>query len=56
MSDRRNEYDVTNSVDTTSPADVSDTVRDIYQDLYQKDAPGNLGQVFSNLGLLYQGT
>jgi hypothetical protein len=29
MSDRRNEYDVTNSVDTTSPADVSDTVRDV---------------------------
>jgi len=55
MSERRNEYDVTNSVDTTSPAGVSDTVRDIYQDLYQKDAPGTLGQAFADLGLLYQG-
>jgi len=55
MSDRRNEYDVTNSVDTTSPASVSDTVRDIYQDLYQKDAPGNLGKAFTDLDLLYQG-
>lgn len=55
MRDRRNEYDVTNIVNTTKPADVSDTVRGIYQDLYQKDAPRNLGQAFADLGLLYQG-
>jgi hypothetical protein len=55
MSERRNEFDVTNSVDTTSPASVSETVRNIYQDLYQKDAPQNLGQAFSDLDLLYQG-
>ncbi|MDH3289024.1 MAG: hypothetical protein OEP48_15055 [Betaproteobacteria bacterium] len=55
MRDRRNEYDVTNIVDTTRPADVSDTVRNIYQDLYQKDAPKNLGQAFADLGLLYEG-
>jgi hypothetical protein len=55
MSERRNEFDVTNSVDTTSPGNVSETVRGIYQDLYQKDAPQNLGQAFSDLGLLYQG-
>lgn len=55
MSDRRNEYDVTNSVDTTDPSDVSATVRHIYQDLYQKDAPENLERAFDDLGLLYQG-
>jgi hypothetical protein len=55
MSERRNEFDVTNSVDTTSPGNVSETIREIYQDLYQKDAPENLGQAFSDLGLLYQG-
>jgi hypothetical protein len=55
MSERRNEFDVTNSVDTTSPGSVSETVRGIYEDLYQKDAPENLGQAFSDLDLLYQG-
>ncbi len=55
MHNRRNEYDVTNIVDTTSPADVSESVRNIYQDLYQKDAPKNLGQAFADLGLLYEG-
>jgi len=55
MSVRRNEYDVTNSVDTTDPAGVADTVRDIYQDLYQKDAPERFGQPFADLGILYQG-
>lgn len=55
MSERRNEFDVTNSVDTTSPANVSETVRGIYQDIYQKDAPQNLAQAFSDLDLLYQG-
>lgn len=55
MSDRRNDYDVTNSVNTTDPADVSKTVGQLYQDLYQKDAPENLGQAFADLGLLYQG-
>jgi len=55
MSERRNEFDVTNSVDTTSPGSVSETVGNIYQDLYQKDAPQTLGQAFSDLDLLYQG-
>jgi len=55
MSERRNEYDVTNSVDTTSAGSVSETVRGIYQDLYQKDAPRNLERAFSDLDLLYQG-
>lgn len=55
MSVRRNEYDVTNSVDTTDPAGVADTVRDIYQDLYQKDVPERFGQPFADLGVLYQG-
>lgn len=29
MSERRNEFDVTNRVDTTSPGNVSETVHDI---------------------------
>lgn len=55
MSERRNAYDVTNSVDTTDPGKVAETVRDIYQELYQKDAPSNLEQAFTDLGLLYDG-
>ncbi len=55
MSVRRNEYDVTNSVDTTNPAAVAETVQNIYRDLYQKDAPRHFGQPFADLGLLYQG-
>lgn len=55
MSPRRNDYDVTNTVNTTDPGNVSETVRRIYQELYQKDAPGNLDQAFVDLDLLYQG-
>ena len=55
MSERRNEYDVTNSVDTTDPTGVAGTVQDIYQDLYQKDAPENFGRPFTDLGFLYEG-
>lgn len=55
MSERRNEYDVTNSVNTTDSADVSETIRQLYQDLYQIDAPESLGRAFTDLDLLYQG-
>lgn len=55
MRDRRNEYDVTNSVNTTDLQDVYQTVGRIYQDLYQQDAPKNLNQAFTDLGRLYRG-
>lgn len=55
MTERRNEYDVTNNVNTTDPQDVSRTVCGIYQDLYQRDTPGNLDQAFTDLQRLYRG-
>ena len=52
---RRNEYDVTNSVDMTDSQQVAAVVCRIYQDLYQKDTADNLAQAFADLGLLYRG-
>lgn len=52
---RRNEYDVTNSVNMTDSQQVSATVCRIYQDLYQKDSAETLAQSFKDLGLLYRG-
>jgi len=53
--ERRNDYDVTNTVNTTEPQAVSREVGRIYQNLYQQDAPHNLGQAFTDLGRLYRG-
>jgi len=55
MGERRNDYDVTNRVNTTEPLDVSEEICRIYRDLYQQDAPGNLSQAFADLGRLYRG-
>ena len=55
MVERRNDYDVTNRVNTTDPQDVSKEVCRIYQDLYQQATPRNLPQVFSELVSLYRG-
>lgn len=55
MAERRNDYDVTNRVNTTEPLGVSEEVCRIYRDLYQQDAPGNLPQAFADLGRLYRG-
>lgn len=52
---RRNEYDVTNSINTTDALGVSEAVSRIYQDLYQQDTPRNLTQAFSDLARLYRG-
>ena len=52
---RRNEYDVTNSVKTTDPRQVSEVVCLIYRDLYQQDTAGNLRQAFDDLVSLYRG-
>lgn len=55
MAERRNDFDVTNRVNTTEPLDVSREVCSIYRNLYQQDAPGNLSQAFADLGRLYRG-
>ena len=55
MRERRNDYDVTNKVNTTDPQDVSQEVCSIYKDLYQQATPQNLGKAFTDLGRLYRG-
>jgi len=52
---RRNDYDVTNRINTTDPQVVSEAVCRIYQDLYQEDNPHNLAQAFIDLARLYRG-
>jgi hypothetical protein len=55
MRERRNDYDVTNRVNTTDPEDVSREICTIYQDLYQGATPEILGKAFTDLGQLYRG-
>ena len=55
MTVRRNDFDVTNTVDTTDTGAVSEVVTRVYQDLYQSDAPASLPQAFADLGRLYRG-
>lgn len=55
MRERRNDYDVTNRVNTTDPLDVAEEICRIYQGLYQQDAPKNLPQAFADLATLYRG-
>jgi hypothetical protein len=55
MTVRRNDYDVTNSVNTTVAEDVCQEVRRIYQGLYQRDPPGNLNRAFADIGRIYRG-
>jgi hypothetical protein len=52
---RRNEFDVTDRVNTTVPDAVSGEVFRIYQDLYQQDDPGTLVQAFDDVTRLYAG-
>jgi hypothetical protein len=55
MRERRNDYDVTNRVNTTDPQDVSQEISRIYEGLYQQATPANLGGAFTDLGRLYRG-
>src|SRR5688572_24860311 len=55
MKVRRNDYDVTNSVNTTDAGDVSDVVVRMYQDLYQRDTPSSLVRAFEDFARLYRG-
>jgi hypothetical protein len=55
MRERRNDYDVTNRVNTTDPQDVSREICGIYQDLYQSATPENFSDAFTDLAQLYRG-
>jgi len=55
MRERRNDYDVTNRVNTTDPQDVSQEISRIYEGLYEETAPANLGTAFTDLARLYRG-
>lgn len=55
MAQRRNEYDVTDRVNTTDPQPVSAEVCRIYQDLYQQQTAHNLTRAFDDLARLYRG-
>jgi hypothetical protein len=55
MRERRNDYDVTNRVNTTETQDVSEAVSRIYQGLYQQATPARLDGAFTDLGRLYRG-
>jgi len=52
---RRNEYDVTNSVNTTDVKEMSDVVSRMYEEAYQQDAPVALIQAFEDIRKLYRG-
>ena len=55
MKKRRSDYDVTDSVQTTSPEAVTVEVRRIYVDLYGKAGVGQLDQPFKDFATLYRG-
>ena len=55
MRERRSDFDVTNSVKTTDPADVAQEVRRIYLDLYRKAGAASLEQPFRDFTALYRG-
>jgi hypothetical protein len=55
MTVRRNDFDVTNTVNTTVPQEVSQEVSRIYQDLYQRDTPEDVARAFTDLERLYRG-
>ena len=55
MQYRRNEFDVENRINTTSPDEVSLEVSSIYKDLYQQTDAGKIDQAFFDLARLYRG-
>ena len=55
MKMRRSDYDVTDSVQTTSPEAVVTEVRRIYVDLYGKAGGGLVDQPFKDFAALYRG-
>jgi len=52
---RRNEYDVTDRINTTDPDQVAGEIFRIYRNLYQKDPDPAMRQAFVDLARLYRG-
>ena len=52
---RRNEFDVTDRINTTDHAQVAEEVCRLYQGLYQRDPDPSLMQAFTDLVTLYRG-
>lgn len=52
---RRNEYDVTDRINTTDPVQVAGEVFRIYRHLFQKDPDSTMRQAFDGLTRLYRG-
>jgi hypothetical protein len=52
---RRNEFDVTDRINTTDPAAVSAEVCRLYQNLYQRAHADNIPKAFEDLTTLYRG-
>jgi len=55
METRRNNFDVTDSIDTTDVASVRKEVERIFQDLYPDASADTLDRSFTNVGLLFRG-
>ena len=53
--ERRNDYDVTNSVRTTEVGPVAAEIRSIYTEHYNKSGAGRLQQAFDDFDALYSG-
>lgn len=56
MRERRSDYDVMNSVQTTNPFAVSDAVCGIYRELYQRTDATALARSFRDIVRLYSGS
>jgi hypothetical protein len=52
---RRNEFDVTDRINTTDPAQVAEEICHLYQALYQRDPDPSLMRAFNDLVGLYRG-
>ncbi len=55
MNSQRNNFDVTNSIDVTDPADVRAEVMRIFHDLYPKASTTGIDQSFRDFEALYHG-
>ena len=55
MSSQRNNYDVTNSIDVTDPANVRAEIMRIFHDLYPKASTAGIDQSFLDFEALYRG-
>lgn len=55
MDFRRNEFDVTNRINTTDPVCVKLEILRIYRDLYARADPGPLANAFDDIVRLYRG-